>query len=111
MAGLIGLAGLNNNGLMPLGLYMQPVKKYADSGQSISLGSNLNGFLLVRDSYSWAGYSVFWCSGSSARQIIISPSGISYTIAYVSGTGYTLTNNSDRRRAYGIIYQNIPIAE
>ena len=30
MAGLIGLAGLNNNGLMPKGLYVAPVKKYAD---------------------------------------------------------------------------------
>ena len=107
---MIPNANLTARGLMPSGLYMEPVKKYADSGASITLG-DLNGFLLVRDSYSWAGYSVFWCSGASARQVIISPSGILYSIGWESGIGYKLTNNSDRRRSYSFIYQNIPIVE
>ena len=110
MAGLLPNATLTGRGFMPAGLYMSPVTKYADAGASITLGY-LNGFLLVRDSYSWAGYSLFWCTGYSARQILISPNGISYSITYESGVGYKLTNNSDRRRAYGLIYQNIPIAE
>lgn len=110
VAGLMPSATLTSRGFMPAGLYMSPVKKYADAGASITLG-DLNGFLLVRDSYSWSGYSLFWCSGASARQVMISPNGIAYSVTYESGVGYKLTNNSDRRRAYSYIYQNIPIAE
>ena len=110
VAGLMPSATLTSRGFMPAGLYMSPVKKYADAGASITLG-DLNGFLLVRDSYSWSGYSLFWCSGASAIQVMISPNGIAYSVTYESGVGYKLTNNSDRRRAYSFIYQNIPIAE
>lgn len=108
MAGLLPSANLTNRGLMPSGLYMPPVKKYADPAESINLGT-INGFLLVRDPYSWSGYNLFWCTGNQASFITGYTGTRKFTIAYSSG--FKLTNDSDRRRAYEFIYQNLPIVE
>lgn len=58
VAGLIRNANLTKSGFIPLGLYVEPVIKYADARAPITLGY-INGLLLVRDSYSWTGYSLY----------------------------------------------------
>ena len=108
-AGLIGEANLSHRGLMPSGLYMAPELKYIDAMGTIVLGT-INGILLVRDSYSWAGYNMFFCSGFYAQLIKGNPGGILFSVEYNNEDGvFILKNNSDRRRAYGVLYQNIPI--
>lgn len=107
VAGLIGLAGLNNNGLMPKGLYVAPVKKYADPAETITLGE-MSGFLLVRDPYSWNGYNLYWCTSNQAIFITGYSGTRKFTLTNESGI-LKLTNDSDRRRAYEFAYQNIPV--
>lgn len=107
VAGLIGLAGLNNNGLMPKGLYVAPVKKYADPAETITLGET-SGFLLVRDPYSWSGYNLYWCTSNQAIFIAGYSGTRKFTLTNESGI-LKLTNDSDRRRAYEFAYQNIPV--
>ena len=92
---------------MPKGLYVAPVKKYADPAETITLGET-NGFLLVRDPYSWSGYNLFWCVSNQAFFISGYTGSRKFTITNNNGV-CTLTNDSDRRRAYEFAYQNIPI--
>ncbi len=109
MAGLLPSANLTQRGFMPSGLYMQPTTKYIDSGASINIGE-VEGFLLVRDSYSWAGYNLFWCTGNKVQFIIGNTNDRAFSVSRDSENGgYKITNGSDRRRAYGLIYQKIPI--
>lgn len=105
----IGIAGLNNKGLMPAGLFYKiPNTIYIDPNQSYNLG-NINGVVGIRNSYSWNGYSIYWCSGTLVTMIASSVNPIPQTISYNNGD-YILTNtDSSRRRAYQIFVQNIPI--
>ena len=108
VAGVIGLAGLNNNGLMPEGLFVRSGNKtnYLDAGASYNLGGleDINGFVIIRDGYSWGGFNLYWCS--YAKVFALGRGGTSHSLEYVDGN-YLLTNNGSQRRGYQIYYQKI----
>lgn len=107
-AGMIGIAGLDNNGLMPEGLYARKgnAVNYIDAGGSYNLGGleDINGFVIIRDGYSWGGLNLYWCSYT--KVYALAKNAQSHTLEYVDGN-YILTNNGSQRRGYQIFIQKI----
>lgn len=109
LGGLIGVATLQNNGLMPAGLfYKLPNTVYIEPNGTYDLGA-VNGFVGIRNGYSWNGYELHWCSGGVATKIAGTSYTIPQTITY-SNEKWILTNtDATRQRAFQIFVQNIPI--
>lgn len=109
VAELIGEVSLRNSGLMPAGLYVKYSNTiYVDPGETYNLGSTVNGFVLIRNSYSWGGYMLYWCSGKTVNQLNNPGFTIPMTLTYSDGE-YIITNTSSNRRGLQIIIQNIPV--
>lgn len=103
---LIGVSNSENNGLMPAGLFIKhPYTVYLDSQQSFEI-TDVNGFVGIRDGYSFGGIVLFFCTFGQVQQIKTgSYSGISLT--FKDSTTLILKNTSSNRRGYQIFYQQI----
>lgn len=103
---LIGVSNSENNGLMPAGLFIKhPYTVYLDSQQSFEI-TGVNGFVGIRDGYSFGGIVLFFCTFGQVQQIKTgSYSGISLT--FKDSTTLILKNTSSNRRGYQIFYQQI----
>ena len=106
VGGLIGVSNSENNGLMPAGLFIKhPYTVYLDSQQSFEI-TDVNGFVGIRDGYSFGGIVLFFCTFGQVQQIKTgSYSGISLT--FKDSTTLILKNTSSNRRGYQIFYQQI----
>lgn len=106
VGGLIGVSNSENNGLMPAGLFIKhPYTVYLDPQQSFEI-TDVNGFVGIRDGYSFGGIVLFFCSFGQVQQIKTgSYSGISLT--FKDSTTLILKNTSSNRRGYQIFYQQI----
>ncbi len=106
MGGLIGVSNSENNGLMPAGLFIKhPYTVYLDLQQSFEI-TDVNGFVGIRDGYSFGGIVLFFCTFGQVQQIKTgSYSGISLT--FKDSTTLILKNTSSNRRGYQIFYQQI----
>ena len=106
VGGLIGVSNSENNGLMPAGLFIKhPYTVYLDPQQSFEI-TDVNGFVGIRDSYSFGGIVLFFCTFGQVQQINTgSYSGISLT--FKDSTTLILKNTSSNRRGYQIFYQQI----
>ena len=98
---------LDAKGLMPAGLFELYSKNiYLDPGESYELGS-INGFLGIRNSYSWGGYVLYWCSGNTVIPIAAPSYGAGMSVVFENGK-YILKNTGSNRRSYQMFKQNIP---
>mgnify|MGYP001721231111 FL=1 len=106
MGGLIGVSNSENNGLMPAGLFIKhPYTVYLDPQQSFEI-TDVNGFVGIRDGYSFSGIVLFFCTFGQVQQIKTGTySGISLT--FKDSTTLILKNTSSNRRGYQIFYQQI----
>lgn len=106
VGGLIGVSNSENNGLMPAGLFIKhPYTVYLDPQQSFEI-TDVNGFVGIRDGYSFGGIVLFFCTFGQVQQIKTgSYSGISLT--FKDSTTLILKNTSSNRRGYQIFYQQI----
>ena len=106
VGGLIGVSNSENNGLMPAGLFIKhPYTVYLDTQQSFEI-TDVNGFVGIRDGYSFGGIVLFFCTFGQVQQIKTgSYSGISLT--FKDSTTLILKNTSSNRRGYQIFYQQI----
>ena len=106
VGGLIGVSNSENNGLMPAGLFIKhQYTVYLDPQQSFEI-TDVNGFVGIRDGYSFGGIVLFFCTFGQVQQIKTgSYSGISLT--FKDSTTLILKNTSSNRRGYQIFYQQI----
>lgn len=91
---------------MPAGLYIFNHEIVFLDPEQTRTFSDVNGFVGVRDSYSFAGIDLYWVSHNRVDRLT---SRSPYYEITVSNKILTLKNSSSNRRGYTLFYQNINI--